>query len=204
MLDFSRRSESRTSFCSIPAIIDRALNLAASDYDLKKKYDFKRIQIIRDYNEFLPEITCTETESEQVLLNLLGNAAQAMMDANPPIAEPRIRITARLQAQELRIEIADNGPGITQENRKRIFEPFFTTKAASSGTGLGLSVSYFIITKGHGGRMHVLSPPEGGTTFIIELPWKDPAPEEMPPVQADRHLYGLEDVVVHDQYGKNQ
>ena len=204
MLDFSRRSESRTSFCSIPAIIDRALNLAASDYDLKKKYDFKRIQIIRDYNEFLPEITCTETEIEQVLLNLLRNAAQAMMDANPPIAEPRIRITARLQAQELRIEIADNGPGITQENRKRIFEPFFTTKAASSGTGLGLSVSYFIITKGHGGRMHVLSPPEGGTTFIIELPWKDPAPEEMPPVQADRHLYGLEDVVVHDQYGKNQ
>ena len=96
-------------------------------------------------------------------------ATQAMMDANPPIAEPRIRITARLQAQELRIEIADNGPGITQENRKRIFEPFFTTKAASSGTGLGLSVSYFIITKGHGGRMHVLSPPESNTTFIIEL-----------------------------------
>ena len=204
MLDFSRRSESRTSFCSIPAIIDRALNLAASDYDLKKKYDFKRIQIIRDYNEFLPEITCTETEIEQVLLNLLRNAAQAMMDANPPIAEPRIRITARLQAQELRIEIADNGPGIAQENRKRIFEPFFTTKAAGSGTGLGLSVSYFIITKGHGGRMHVLSPPEGGTTFIIELPWKDPVPEEMPSVQADRHLYGLEDIAIHDQYGKNQ
>ena len=69
-----------------------------------------------------------------------------------------------------RVEIEDNGPGIHEATRKRIFEPFFTTKNAGSGTGLGLSVSYFIITENHGGTMNVESVPTGGTKFIIHLP----------------------------------
>ncbi len=170
MLDFSRRSESRRSVCDITTIIEHALRLASSDYDLKKNYDFKTIRIIKDFDKNLPAYECTETEIEQVLLNLLRNAAQAMADATPPTADPCISIRVRALGKGLRIEIADNGPGITQENRSRIFEPFFTTKATGAGTGLGLSVSYFIITKGHGGRMHVSSPAEGGTIFTIELP----------------------------------
>lgn len=170
MLDFSRRSESRRSVCDIRTILENSLRLASSDYDLKKNYDFKSIRIVKDLAEGLPKLHCTETEIEQVLLNLLRNAAQAMSDAQPPIPDPCIRIRARALGTGLRIDIADNGPGISPENRKRIFEPFFTTKNAGAGTGLGLSVSYFIITKGHGGAMYVTAPAEGGTMFSIELP----------------------------------
>ncbi|HCU68739.1 MAG TPA: hypothetical protein DGF30_05835 [Desulfomicrobium sp.] len=170
MLDFSRRSESRRSVCDVATVVENALRLASSDYDLKKNYDFKSIEIIKDIPADLPGCECTETEIEQVLLNLLRNAAQAMAEAEPPTKSPRIAIRARVEGESLRIDIADNGPGIPPEHRKRIFEPFFTTKASGAGTGLGLSVSYFIITKGHGGRMRVSCPPEGGTVFTLELP----------------------------------
>jgi PAS domain S-box-containing protein len=170
MLDFSRRSESRRSACDVRTIIDNSLRLASSDYDLKKNYDFKSIEIVKDYEENLPCLHCTETEIEQVMLNLLRNAAQAMAEADPPIPAPRINIRVRAQGTGLRIDIEDNGPGISPMHRKRIFEPFFTTKASGAGTGLGLSVSYFIITKGHGGSMSVSSPSHGGTVFTIELP----------------------------------
>jgi PAS domain S-box-containing protein len=165
MLDFSRRSESRRSVCDVRTIIDNSLRLASSDYDLKKNYDFKSIEIVKDYAENLPRLHCTETEIEQVLLNLLRNAAQAMAEADPPIPDPCISIRVRALGTGLRIDIADNGPGISPMHRKRIFEPFFTTKASGAGTGLGLSVSYFIITKGHGGTMSVSSPPPGRHRF---------------------------------------
>jgi len=170
MLDFSRRSESKRKVCNLPEILDKAVALAGSDYDLKKSYDFKRIKIERDYDDDLPTINCTETEIEQVLLNLLRNAAQAMAEVVPPLADPRIAIRVSGQGQWLRIEIADNGPGMPPEVQRRIFEPFFTTKPPGVGTGLGLSVSYFIITKGHGGRLTVDSRPGEGTRFTIDLP----------------------------------
>jgi signal transduction histidine kinase len=170
MLDFSRRSESRRSVCDIRTILENSLRLASSDYDLKKNYDFKSIRIEKNLEDNLPCLLCTETEIEQVLLNLLRNAAQAMAESKPPIPDPCISIRASALGTGLRIDIKDNGPGISPENRKRIFEPFFTTKTAGAGTGLGLSVSYFIITKGHGGAMYVTAPAEGGTVFSIELP----------------------------------
>lgn len=170
MLDFSRKSESRCVLCSITSIIENALSMASKDFDLKSNYDFRIIDIQRDYGTDLPAVECAETEIEQVLLNLLRNAAQAMAEAIPPVTNPRIRVSARVQDETMHIEIADNGPGILPEYQSRVFEPFFTTKATGAGTGLGLSVSYFIITKGHGGRMHVSSPSDGGTVFSIELP----------------------------------
>jgi signal transduction histidine kinase len=170
MLDFSRRTESQRCLCDLPAIIDKAVALAGSDYDLKKSYDFKRIQITRDIAPDLPNISCTETEIEQVLLNLLRNAAQAMAAMAPPPEDPRIEIHATADADFVRIEVVDNGPGMTPEMQRRIFEPFFTTKPPGVGTGLGLSVSYFIITKGHKGRLTVSSAPGQGARFTIELP----------------------------------
>jgi PAS domain S-box-containing protein len=170
MLDFSRSSESRRKVCDIPGIIDKAITLAGSDYDLKKSYDFKRIKIERDYADDLPTINCTETEVEQVLLNLLRNAAQALASVEPPIETPRIGITVRAQAGMVNIKVTDNGPGMPPEVQRRVFEPFFTTKPPGVGTGLGLSVSYFIVTKGHGGRMSVSSQPGAGTVFTIDLP----------------------------------
>jgi PAS domain S-box-containing protein len=170
MLDFSRRTESQRCLCDLPAIIDKAVELAGSDYDLKKSYDFKRIQITRDIAPDLPNISCTETEIEQVLLNLLRNAAQAMAAMVPPPEEPRIEIRATSDADFVRIEVIDNGPGMTPEVQRRIFEPFFTTKPQGVGTGLGLSVSYFIVTKGHKGSLTVSSAPGQGARFTVKLP----------------------------------
>lgn len=170
MLNFSRRSESRRSVCDLPRIIEQSLFLASSDYDLKKAYDFKRIEMVLDLETDLPACNCTETELEQVILNLLRNAAQAMAMDPAPDRRPRIEIRLRCVENAVRLEVEDNGPGMGPHILRKIFEPFFTTKPPGIGTGLGLAVSYFIITKGHGGRMWVESTPGQGTTFFIELP----------------------------------
>jgi len=170
MLNFSRGSESKRQICDLRNIIEQSVSLASSDYDLNKFYDFKSIKIVQDMGEKPPPCICMETEIAQVLLNLLRNAAQAMSMARPPTPDPRIDIRLRAGESCVRIEVADNGPGIDPNVQRRIFEPFFTTKPPGVGTGLGLSVSYFIITKGHGGKMGMTSEPGKGTTFFIELP----------------------------------
>ena len=170
MLDFSRRSESRRAMCELPAIVDRAIALAQNDYDLKKSFDFKRIRIVKEYAPSLVQLECTETELEQVFLNLLRNAAQAMSMDESASVDPRIVIRLSNVASGVRCEFEDNGPGMPAEVRRRVFEPFYTTKPPGIGTGLGLSVSYFIVTSGHGGKMWVESAPGAGTRFIIELP----------------------------------
>ena len=76
------------------------------------------------------------------------------------------------QSDSIRIEIADNGPGMDEVAHERVFEPFFTTKPVNCGTGLGMSVSYFIITENHNGQISVRTAPGEGTTFIINLPLK--------------------------------
>jgi PAS domain S-box-containing protein len=170
MLDFSRRSESRRAKCALPVIVDRAVTLAQNDYDLKKSFDFKRVRLVREYAPDLIKVECTETELEQVFLNLLRNAAQAMSMGGPPPDDPLIVVRLSNMASGVRCEFADNGPGMSAEVKRRVFEPFFTTKPTGIGTGLGLSVSYFIVTRGHGGKMWVESMPGAGTRFIIELP----------------------------------
>lgn len=169
MLDFSRRSESRRTACSVDVLVERAVELARSDYDLKKSYDFRKIEIIREFADGLRQVHCTETEIEQVLLNLLRNAAQALATSEPA-ESPRIVIRAANVESGVRIEVEDNGPGMAPAVQRRIFEPFYTTKPPGVGTGLGLSVSYFIVTRGHGGRMWVESEPGAGAKFIVELP----------------------------------
>jgi PAS domain S-box-containing protein len=172
MLDFSRLAESGRSQCDLRTLIDHSLALARSDYDLKKFYDFKKIDLHVEVEDGLGKLACTETEIEQVFLNILRNAAQAMAEATPPIENPRIAVRAFGIKDRVRIEIEDNGPGMEPEVSRRIFEPFFTTKPPGQGTGLGLSVSYFIITKSHAGSMEVDSVPGRGTCFHIELPFR--------------------------------
>lgn len=168
MLDFSRRSESRRTVCNIETIIDRAIDLASNDFDLKKSFDFKRIPVFKDFAPDIPAISCMDTEIEQVLLNLLRNSAQAL--GPHPERNPQISICTRNDDRMVYIEVRDNGPGIPQEIQRRIFEPFFTTKGPGEGTGLGLSVSFFIVTKGHDGTMTVDSEPGRGCCFTIGLP----------------------------------
>ncbi len=170
MLNFSRRSESKMATASLVDVIEKAIELASNDYNLKKKYDFRHIEIIRDFEENLPQIPCIITEIQQVILNLLKNAAQAMADKHYDNDKPKITIRIRKEAFRIRIEIEDNGPGISEKIRKRIFEPFFTTKSAGIGTGLGLSVSYFIIHNDHKGTLSVESEAGKWTRFTIRLP----------------------------------
>lgn len=168
MLSFSRRSESRFTPVDLEDLLETVLRLAASDYDLKKKYDFKHIAIQRDYDPALRMMYCDKTEIEQVILNLLKNAAQAMAEEGAPF--PTITLRTRREPHYVLIEVIDNGPGMDEKTLKRIFEPFFTTKEVGSGTGLGLSVSYFIVTEQHGGRLSVTSKPGQGACFSIRLP----------------------------------
>jgi PAS domain S-box-containing protein len=175
MLDFSRRSDSDRKFCFVNEIIDRAITMAGSDYDLRKSFDFKRIQVIRDFTDPMPGIQCCETEIEQVVLNLLRNAAQAMGDVSD--VDPVITVRTRVIGENIVIEVEDNGPGIPSDTARRIFEPFFTTKPPGQGTGLGLSVSYYIVTQTHGGNIHVRSVPGRGACFYVEIPKAGPVPK---------------------------
>jgi len=170
MLSFSRRSESRKSTTNLAVLLDKTVQLAANDYDLKKKYDFRHIEIRREFDPDLPDVPCVATEIQQVLLNLLKNAAQAMFRNPDDRKPPRINLRLRRDGGYVCMEIEDNGPGMDESTRKRIFEPFFTTKDVGVGTGLGLSVSYFIVTNNHQGNMMVESIPGQGTTFVIYLP----------------------------------
>jgi signal transduction histidine kinase len=167
MLSFSRKNSLSVAEVDIPALLERTLELAANDYDLKKKYDFRKIRIEREYAPDLPLVLCEESKIQQVFFNLIRNGAQAMASLDRP---PCFTLRVMGGNGEVRIEIEDNGPGMSEDLRKRIFEPFFTTKRVGEGTGLGLSVSYFLIVENHGGRIEVESTPGKGSVFIIHLP----------------------------------
>ncbi|RJP76272.1 MAG: PAS domain S-box protein [Desulfobacteraceae bacterium] len=170
MLSFSRKGQGNFEQKQLTELIERTIELAGSDYDLKKKYDFRQIHIVREYEKSLPEIYCEQTKIQQVFLNLFKNAAQAMVNDKNDSGKPCLIIRARRQEGMVCVEVEDNGVGMDEETRKRIFEPFFTTKEVGAGTGLGLSISYFIVTEDHGGEMSVESFPGEGTTFRICLP----------------------------------
>ena len=169
MLAFSRSTSTEFQPERIDEILDTVLRLAASDYDLKKKYDFKQIEIVRDFDPELGPVECDHTEIEQVFLNLVKNAAQAMSHSDSPLPH-RITLRTRRDGEWARIEVEDNGPGMEEQTRRRVFEPFFTTKAVGVGTGLGLSVSYFMITEQHKGTIDVTSTTGEGTCFTVRLP----------------------------------
>lgn len=172
MLSFARKSDAQVSSHCLDELLDKTLSLAAADYDLKKHWDFKLIKIHKVYAKNLPPVPCEGSKIQQVVLNLLRNGAQAMQEAETK--QPEFTIITRFGNQEKMIcmEIRDNGPGMDPSVCKRIFEPFFTTKPVGLGTGLGLSVSYFIITENHGGTMTVKSEPGKGTSFTVCLPLK--------------------------------
>ncbi len=190
MLNFSRKSESQFTKANMIDLLDRTIELVSNDYDLKKKYDFRCIHITREYDPNIPTVLCEGTKIQQVFLNILKNGAQAMSekwnqkenhgcvptDSNKisptPTQRPEFILRIKAESGALRIEIEDNGPGIDKAVQKRIFEPFFTTKEPGFGTGLGLSVSYFIITENHKGTLTVDSTPGQGAKFIIRLPIK--------------------------------
>lgn len=160
--DFSHTDEGTFNWADVHAGIDSTLNIVANE--IKYKAD-----VVREYGA-LPQIECLPSQLNQVFMNLLVNAAQAMP------GEPRGKIVVRTGCkgdEAVWLEFIDSGSGIPAENLKRIFDPFFTTKPVGKGTGLGLSLSYGIIQKHHG-KLSVTSVLGEGTCFRIELPVKQP------------------------------
>ncbi|MDF7798005.1 PAS domain S-box protein [Pontiellaceae bacterium B1224] len=171
MLSFSRKDEAHFAPNDLTEIVERSIELASNDYNLKKRFDFRHIRINREI-EALEPVPCEGSQIQQVLMNLLSNSAQAMAEHADILTEPEITIRLKAESDMVLIEVQDNGPGMDAETRKRVFEPFFTTKDVGHGTGLGLSVSYFIITENHGGTMSVSSSPGKGARFSIRIPYE--------------------------------
>ncbi|WP_419659596.1 two component system sensor histidine kinase [Desulfosarcina variabilis str. Montpellier] len=173
MLSFARKSEAKLSTTDLGMLMDKTVELAGTDYDLKKGYDFRKITIVKEYAGAPVSAACESAKIQQVLLNLFRNGAQAMQEA--AIESPMFILRTRLDHNPdmAVMEIEDNGPGMDETTRKKIFEPFFTTKPTGVGTGLGLSVSYFIITEDHQGEMSVESSPGYGAKFTIRLPMQN-------------------------------
>ena len=165
MLSFARKSDASFSTHDPVVLMDKILELASADYD------FKSISIEKEYADNLPMVACESAEIQQVILNILNNGAHAMFES-PKDIQPKfiLRLSHEQVGNLLRIEIEDNGPGMDKDTSKRIFEPFFTTKPVGVGTGLGLSVSYFIITENHNGSIDISSELGKGSNFIIRLP----------------------------------
>ncbi|MBI9092049.1 MAG: PAS domain-containing protein [Desulfobacterium sp.] len=170
MLSFSRRSESRFELNDLGELLDTSVSLLETDYDLTQRYDFRKVEIRREYDGAVPKVPCEAGKLQQVFLNILKNGAQAMWKTHEAGTRPCFVLRLMKEGNRVRIEIEDNGPGMDEETKKRVFEPFYTTKEVGAGTGLGLSVSYFIITENQGGTLSVESSPGKGTTFIIRLP----------------------------------
>ena len=171
LLSFARKHSPEKRYVSINEILERTVSL--KEYDLRKN----NIGLIRKLDPDLPPSMADPNQLQQVFLNLVINAEQAMIESDGNkrqiIIESRVKNgRSRLTSDGdkiIEVSFCDCGPGIAERNLKKIFDPFFTTKPVGRGTGLGLSVSYGII-KEHGGEIYVISKEGEGATFFIELP----------------------------------
>jgi two-component system NtrC family sensor kinase len=161
LLGFSRKAESEKRLVNINVIIENTLSM------VKNQTKFYNIAFDVMLDKSIPEINADTNQIQQVLLNLLLNACDAMNEKGTiTIASRKVEDGSRKFAE---IELTDTGPGIPEHIKSKIFEPFFTTKPTGKGTGLGLSVSYGIIKK-HEGQIFVKSEPGHGASFFIRLP----------------------------------
>jgi two-component system NtrC family sensor kinase len=162
LLSFARKQKPERTLTDINEILEKTIEL--------RSYEFlvSNIEIRRNLDPGLPKTIADAHQLQQVFLNILTNAEQAMLESNGR-GLLSIRTKSDAQASHIVIEIKDDGPGIPEKHLNRIFDPFFTTKEVGKGTGLGLSLSYGMI-KEHGGNIYVHSRLNEGTTFFIELP----------------------------------
>ncbi|MEH2176498.1 PAS domain-containing sensor histidine kinase [Nostoc sp.] len=170
--NFSRLDEAEMKAVDVHSGIDSTLMILQNR--LKAKPDSSQIQIIKEYAQ-LPLIECYAGQLNQVFINIITNAIDALeelyVNNQKSSCNPQITIrTELLNSDWVAIEIADNGVGMSQEIQQRLFDPFFTTKVVGKGTGLGMSISYQIVTEKHQGQLQCISSLGQGATFIIEIP----------------------------------
>jgi len=160
LLTFARRRQPHKQYSDTNEILESALELRA--YELKTS----NIKVITNLAPGLPEVMVDFHQIEEVFLNIILNAEQAMTEAN---SGGKLTIKTEERKEYIRTTFTDDGPGIPAEHLDKIFDPFYTTKGEKGGTGLGLSVCHGIITE-HGGKIYARSKPGKGTTFFTELP----------------------------------
>jgi signal transduction histidine kinase/PAS domain-containing protein len=173
--NFSQMDEADYKEVELHEGIDSTLMIL--QHRLKVSSERPAIEVIQDYTK-LPLVQCYPGQLNQVLMNILSNAIDALEDTEvtrtvQDIKDNPSQITIRtgmVDRHWVEITIADNGPGIPEKVRERIFDPFFTTKPIGKGTGMGLSISYQIIVEKHGGKLECVSNPNQGTEFVIQIP----------------------------------
>jgi len=162
MKEFAHRDASEQSAADINHAIETTLTVARNEY----KYLAEIETCLGD----LPEVVCNVGELNQVLLNLIVNAAHAIEAAGKDVLQGRIRVSTAVSGPFIRITIEDNGCGIPEAHLERIFDPFFTTKEVGKGTGQGLAIARSIVVERHGGSIDVQSVVGVGTRFYVQLP----------------------------------
>lgn len=178
LLEFSRKSAGKVSAFNLEETLNKVLNLLTS------KASFQDIRVTKEIMRQMPDLTGDVSQIQQVLTNLFINAADAMQ------GKGQLNISACFDHNRslFVIKVSDTGPGIPKQFRDKIFDIFFTSKPVGKGTGLGLSISQNII-KLHGGNITFNCPPEGGTTFCVEIPLKYAAP----PTEEEQVFLGMDE-----------
>jgi two-component system NtrC family sensor kinase len=178
LLAFSRRSKPQRAPADLNKVVRTTLSL------VQHKMKLSNVEVTTALANALPDIQCDSSQVQQVVLNLLLNAAEATQSKG----ERRVAVATAAENDAVVLSVSDNGEGISPENQAKIFDPFFTTKSEGKGVGLGLAVSYGIV-QAHGGEIEVKSKVGEGTTFTITLPVEQsaaPAVEGPPPLAAPR------------------
>lgn len=163
LLDFSRQSDTTMEVVDVNEVIEQTLNLVG------QQAAFLNVELVREFAADLPRVNADRQQLQQVLLNLLVNAAQAMDERG------RVTVGTRAAPDAVEIRVTDTGRGIPGDVIDRIFDPFFTSKPGAQGTGLGLAIAYGIVTR-HRGSITVSSTVGEGATFTIRLPGGAPVP----------------------------
>jgi two-component system NtrC family sensor kinase len=171
MLEHSRTSTAERQPANLNKLAEEYLRLAYQG--LRAKDKTFNAELKTDFDPALPRVSVVATDLGRVLLNLFGNAfyaVQKRQQTGEAGYQPTVTVSTKQVGNQVEIRVADNGTGMPAEVQAKIFQPFFTTKPTGEGTGLGLSLSYDIINKAHGGTLAVESQPGQGTTFCIMLP----------------------------------
>ncbi len=178
MLEHSRASTGVKELTDINKLADEYLRL--SYHGLRAKDDSFNADFTTDFDENLPKIEVIPQDIGRVLLNLINNAFYAVNQRAQPSEglkpsegyTPSVSVSTKQVGNTIEIRVKDNGIGMSEATKAKVFQPFFTTKPTGQGTGLGLSLAYDIVTKGHGGSLEVVSTEGVGSEFIITLPFK--------------------------------
>ena len=162
LLTFARKGPAQSEDVDLNDVARRTI--ALTEYEMQ----LRGIELTAELEDGLPAVHGDRYQLQQVVLNLLTNAAQAVAD-NAPDKPRLVAIRTAVEGDSVVIRVADSGPGIPPESVAKLFEPFYTTKDLGQGTGLGLSITYGIV-RGHGGTIEIEHPPEDGAAFVVTLP----------------------------------